>query len=125
MTLSQIITFDDKGVSGHLNHIAVSMACRALPSNIDVYHLRSVPTWHKYAAILDLFNPALISGDAFSVKYINNPQGIYLVQKAMRLGHKSQMLWFRWLYILFSRYMIINELYPDERHEYFLADTYA
>lgn len=24
--------------------------------------------------------------------------------------HKSQMLWFRWLYIIFSRYIFINSL---------------
>jgi N-acetylglucosaminylphosphatidylinositol deacetylase len=28
--------------------------------------------------------------------------------KAM-LAHKSQLVWFRWLYLLFSRYMWINE----------------
>jgi len=110
--LMQILTFDDKGVSGHTNHIAVSKACKSLPSNINVYELRSVPIWHKYFPIIDLINPYLLLGKSHSVDYVNNPSGILRVQTAMRLGHKSQMLWFRWLWILFSRYMIVNELYP-------------
>lgn len=32
-----------------------------------------------------------------------------LVQKAM-VEHRSQMVWFRQLYVIFSRYMIINSL---------------
>jgi N-acetylglucosaminylphosphatidylinositol deacetylase len=32
-----------------------------------------------------------------------------IVQKAMK-EHKSQMVWFRKLYITFSRYMLINSL---------------
>lgn len=35
--------------------------------------------------------------------------GVRTIQRAMR-QHKSQLLWFRRLYIHFSRYMIINSL---------------
>ena len=28
------------------------------------------------------------------------------------LQHRSQMVWYRWLYILFSRYLHINTLHP-------------
>ena len=66
----------------------------------------------KYLPLLDIINPALMNGKSRTVDYINNPTGILQVQKAMRLGHKSQMLWFRWGWIFFSRYMIINELIP-------------
>lgn len=36
-------------------------------------------------------------------------QNVNIVRRAMR-QHKSQMLWFRKLYIIFSRYMVINTL---------------
>lgn len=35
--------------------------------------------------------------------------GMRQIQVAMR-QHRSQMVWFRWLYIYFSRYMLINSL---------------
>lgn len=37
------------------------------------------------------------------------------VWAAMRKGHASQMLWFRYLYLAFSRYLLVNTLrrYPE------------
>lgn len=41
--------------------------------------------------------------------FILNWQDMKLVRKAMK-QHQSQMVWFRRLYIIFSRYMVINSL---------------
>lgn len=41
--------------------------------------------------------------------FVSSIGEILKAQKAM-LEYKSQMVWFRWLYIIFSRYMVINEL---------------
>ena len=106
--IDTIITFDQYGISYHPNHIAISSACRTLP--LDVYTLKSVPLWRKYISIFDSLTVFSKSPLPNRVIYITRPTGTILVQKAMRKGHKSQMLWFRWGWILFSRYLIINEL---------------
>jgi N-acetylglucosaminylphosphatidylinositol deacetylase len=42
--------------------------------------------------------------------YVATPTESLKIQSAMVNAHKSQMLWYRWLWISFSRYMIINDL---------------
>lgn len=84
------------------------MACRQLP--VDVYTLQSVPLWRKYISIFDSLTAFFKTHPPGRVIYVNRPSGMILVQAAMRRGHKSQMLWFRWGWIIFSRYLIINEL---------------
>ena len=59
-TFSQIITFDDYGVSGHKNHISIYKAMRRLIDNrnlsrrVAVYTLDSVKLFRKYIFIFDL-----------------------------------------------------------------------
>ena len=87
--------------------MALYHACRDLP--VDVYTLHSVGLLRKYISILDSVN-VYFNLHPLRVVFINRPYGTFLVQRAMRFGHKSQMLWFRWGWILLSRYLIINEL---------------
>src|SRR5271169_2379841 len=49
----QIITFDSYGISYHPNHIAVSLACQSLSSNLDILTLHTVPLWRKYLSVFD------------------------------------------------------------------------
>jgi N-acetylglucosaminylphosphatidylinositol deacetylase len=107
--LFQIITFDEFGISYHPNHISIFQACHSLPS-VEVYTLQSVPLWRKYISIFDTLYVFTRKHPSDRVIYVNRPGGTFLVQKAMRRGHRSQMLWFRWGWILFSRYLIVNEL---------------
>ncbi|XP_020618382.1 N-acetylglucosaminyl-phosphatidylinositol de-N-acetylase-like [Orbicella faveolata] len=104
-----VITFDSYGVSGHSNHIAIYKAVKRLKDNglledVTVYVLSSISILRKYISLLDL---------PFSVysqqMFLSSPQDIILAQKAM-YAHRSQLLWFRRLYILFSRFMMINTL---------------
>jgi len=119
--ISAIITFDRMGISGHVNHRSVYEGIRyyinqngnkAMPA---VFTLKTVSVLRKYSSIFDtIFSlNAFLMPHAYSVGdralFVSGLDEIYLAQKAMR-QHKSQMVWFRWLYILFSRYMAINEL---------------
>lgn len=97
-----IVTFDQEGVSGHRNHIS----CSAIQpiSNIRVLHLESVSILRKFTATIDL-------GVTFFAKKPYVVAGSLRSVKAM-FCHRSQLEWFRFLYICFSRYMTINSYHP-------------
>ncbi|KAK7466549.1 hypothetical protein BaRGS_00037371 [Batillaria attramentaria] len=107
-----VYSFDGYGVSGHNNHIAVhqciknifSSGNKNLPTGVRaVYFLESVSLWRKYLGVFDLPFTLLSSSHVA----VAGPQEIIRAQKAM-LAHRSQLEWFRFLYILLSRYMVIN-----------------
>jgi len=103
-----IITFDNYGISGHLNHIAVAEATQYLlkrHKEIEGLQLVSVPLWRKYLGILDYIF-------SFNDKYyIFNITYIISAWHGMT-AHRSQFVWFRILHILFSRYTYMNSLSP-------------
>ncbi|KAF9192152.1 hypothetical protein BGZ51_006126 [Haplosporangium sp. Z 767] len=145
--IETIITFDDKGVSGHTNHIAcyvgLTYFIQTFKDNTPVktcYVLKSVSLLRKYIAILDLpftmvmtealmplvsqitglgSTAALIGGQNSATNrtnlrpsellFVSSPSAIVQAKGAME-KHESQMVWFRKLYVIFSRYMSINEL---------------
>ncbi|XP_050070476.1 N-acetylglucosaminyl-phosphatidylinositol de-N-acetylase [Anopheles maculipalpis] len=106
-----LITFDKEGVSGHPNHCAIYYATASLclsgmiPSNCKVLTLETVNLCRKYLSIFDLPVTLLLSTNWVILSW----RARRSVQNAMRL-HSSQMVWFRKLYIIFSRYMVINSL---------------
>lgn len=108
-----IFTFDEYGVSGHLNHQSVYYGCRHFLSSSDCtaglegYKLISINIFRKYASILEL----TISYFTSDMIFISCWSDVWKAQAAM-YKHKSQFIWFRVLYILFSRYMIINTYKP-------------
>ncbi|KAJ1956408.1 hypothetical protein GGI12_005316 [Dipsacomyces acuminosporus] len=111
-----IFTFDGKGVSGHANHIAAYMGVKhmALTSQrfkfhpINVYALESVSIIRKFSSILDtLFSLGTFWAFSDSQMFVADIQGYAMGIIAMKL-HESQMVWFRKLYLAFSRYMLIN-----------------
>ncbi|KAI8885177.1 LmbE-like protein [Backusella circina FSU 941] len=103
--IDTIITFDDKGVSGHANHIACYKGANQA-SGIQLYRLVSIPLVRKYIGVLDLL---LSMKDNTEMTFISPPLAYLLTHKAMR-QHNSQLVWFRWLYVTFSRFMFINHL---------------
>ncbi|KAI8140435.1 putative deacetylase LmbE-like domain-containing protein [Fennellomyces sp. T-0311] len=113
--IDTIITFDDYGVSGHPNHIAAYKGAKTYAEScnngIQLFKLSSIGLARKYIGIGDM---AVIgaSGQVWpssAVVFVSSP-GLYLVtHKAMR-RHVSQLVWFRWLYVTFSRYMFVNQL---------------
>ncbi|CAO3609955.1 unnamed protein product [Cunninghamella blakesleeana] len=114
--IDTIITFDDYGVSGHPNHIASYFGAKEYAKNhpnIQVYKLISITLLRKYIATLDLLplslKTLLSPNNNDNLTFVSSPGAYLLTHKAMR-QHRSQLVWFRWLYVTFSRYMYINEL---------------
>uniref|UniRef100_A0A2R8ND72 N-acetylglucosaminyl-phosphatidylinositol de-N-acetylase n=2 Tax=Callithrix jacchus TaxID=9483 RepID=A0A2R8ND72_CALJA len=110
--INLVVTFDAGGVSGHSNHIALYAAVRALylegklPKGCSVLTLQSVNMLRKYISLLDLPLSLLHTQD---VLFVLNSKEVAQAKRAMSC-HRSQLLWFRRLYIFFSRYMRINSL---------------
>jgi len=109
-TVKAIFTFDSYGVSGHPNHISLSIATALLhpqAGRTTVYHLKSRNRILKYTGSLSIpFGSSGLSRVSFPA--VMDSRGYLQALHAMR-QHRSQLLWFRYLYILFSRYMYINE----------------
>lgn len=106
-----VITFDEYGVSGHPNHISCFRALQLLysksliPAGVQVFVLESVPIWRKYVIPLD----AIISSYHSTFLYVSSPSAYLTAWKAM-MAHPSQLLWYRYLYMAFSRFTLINTL---------------
>ncbi|KAF4163714.1 hypothetical protein CNMCM6936_000426 [Aspergillus lentulus] len=135
-----IITFDDGGVSGHINHRAVSAGVRKYITSTSnappAYTLQSTFLLRKYSSLLDLIptsipfswrifkailtSPATSRADgvhdlspleAYNDKVLLvSPWRTYLVSRAAFSQHASQYSWDRSLYLVMSRYMWFNNL---------------
>ncbi|KAK2589615.1 N-acetylglucosaminyl-phosphatidylinositol de-N-acetylase [Conoideocrella luteorostrata] len=131
-----LITFDHGGVSSHPNHISLYHGARAFVAAlmrgkagwacpVDLYSLTSVNMLRKYSGLLDVFATmaAWAIGTGSQLQDKAHPGGLVLMNQlvgegaalptawgAMTQAHKSQMRWFRYFWIVFSRYMVINDL---------------
>ncbi|KAI7890954.1 putative N-acetylglucosaminyl-phosphatidylinositol deacetylase [Mucor mucedo] len=107
--IDTVITFDGQGVSGHANHIAAYHGSKlyAAKHGLRLYRLETIPLVRKYIGILDLMIPNY--GQKERVTFVSTPISYLITHKAMR-HHESQLVWFRWLYVTFSRYMFVNDL---------------
>ncbi|XP_028278388.1 N-acetylglucosaminyl-phosphatidylinositol de-N-acetylase [Parambassis ranga] len=109
-SFNMVLTFDGRGVSGHANHIAIHKAVRHLAASGQVtddccfLSLVTVGLLRKYISFLELPISWLLPS---CLCCIIGSQG-YKQAKAAMLCHRSQLLWFRYLYITFSRYMFVN-----------------
>ncbi|KNC80763.1 hypothetical protein SARC_06890 [Sphaeroforma arctica JP610] len=107
-----VITFDSGGVSEHPNHVSCYDGVRhladtgKLDTNIKAYSLQSISLWRKYSGCLDVIVSST-SGHSFLA--VGSPSDVWTAQTAMN-EHTSQLVWFRKLYIVFSRYMYFNTL---------------
>ncbi|KAG5683311.1 hypothetical protein PVAND_012597 [Polypedilum vanderplanki] len=111
LDIDLVITFDKDGVSQHKNHQALYYAVASLclsglmPSTCRILILETVNIIRKYLSFFDVLLSLLLSTN-WSIMRLHERQ---LIKSAM-CQHISQMVWFRKLYIIFSRYMIINSL---------------
>ncbi|XP_012534930.1 N-acetylglucosaminyl-phosphatidylinositol de-N-acetylase [Monomorium pharaonis] len=109
--INAVVTFDKYGVSRHKNHISLYFAIAALciekkvPPYCKLYVLESVNLIRKYIQLLDLPISLLSASYWYLVTY-EQKQTI----KSAMAAHKSQYVWFRKLYMIFSRYTFINTL---------------
>ena len=105
-----VVTFDCSGVSGHANHTAISKAVEKIHKskqlqNVSVFMLHGSNIVRKYMSFLDIPFSSIFHLTTF----VSLPSEIVKSWRAMS-AHQSQMVWFRKLYIVFSRYMYVNTL---------------
>lgn len=106
--IRNILTFDEYGVSGHKNHISIFHAVKNVPG-VTVFALESVSIFRKYASVFDLPLSLMLNYMLPSKPWteIISASDRSIVIEALS-QHKSQMVWFRRLYSIFSRYLFIN-----------------
>lgn len=128
-----LITFDRHGVSAHPNHCALYDGGRIfiqqkhrdstyLGRPTTLYTLKSTSWFRKYLSVLDLI-PTLLDVAMLrearghqpspSLYFASPPVRVRVAQSAMTRAHQSQMRWFRWGWIMASRYMVLNHLEPE------------
>lgn len=105
--IDAIVTFDDYGVSGHTNHRAINKALKQHRSTfpqIQMWELESTSIFRKYLGIIDIIFSSRSPYAAVNINPI-------LPFKAMAT-HYSQFVWYRKLFVLFSRYSYLNTFNP-------------
>ena len=116
-----VVTFDAHGVSGHPNHSDTHRGVRAWADahrdDVALWTLESVSRVRKFASFLDVaFLAAAAAGPPPQAE--SRPRRVALVpsfaelrasHRAMKL-HASQYVWYRRLFVLFSRYTFVNSL---------------
>ncbi|KAG5844401.1 hypothetical protein ANANG_G00162130 [Anguilla anguilla] len=118
-SINMVLTFDGRGVSGHGNHIAIYRSLSYLastgeiPDGCCVLSLQTVNVIRKYLSVLELPVSWLCGSD---VSFLIGSEGYRQAKRAM-FCHRSQLLWFRHLYMLLSRYMLINTFQVISREE--------
>jgi len=113
--ITSIITFDQHGISSHPNHISLfhgallaqrTHASLRAPPSIWVLHTTGVLA--KYTGYLGAIYKLGDVGRG-TVVHTSGVREYVTALRAMR-EHWSQLVWFRWLYVGWSRYMWVNEL---------------
>ncbi|KAH7921702.1 LmbE-like protein [Leucogyrophana mollusca] len=140
--ITTILTFDKQGVSSHPNHFSLSWGASRLISSfppsaapgLRLFTLITVPVLPKYTGVLsallarldivlqralDYLIPSPVSTDDRPNVMPVFVSGIkeYITAAHAITVHKSQLVWFRYLYMGFSRYMWVNEwveVRPDD-----------
>jgi len=108
--ISTIISFDQYGVSGHRNHSSIYYALLKLSqtSQIHFLSLQSVPIYRKYFTLIELIRIYFMK-ESINIKTFILPVNDSLTPHRAMFEHRSQLVWFRYLYLLFSRYIWIND----------------
>lgn len=134
-----LITFDEKGVSNHPNHISlfygVCLYYKTLSTkkHLSMYKLKTLNTIEKYSftiltnieLFVDHISKLILSNTLkfnINVSFFNAPKDIKSLKiysdlnmlscsyAAMAYGHFSQMVWFRYGWLILSRYLTFNNL---------------
>jgi len=115
LNIDTLLTFDRAGVSGHRNHVSLYHAAAVISlENVvtaDIYSLSTVNMMRKYSSVLDVPMSFLLCPTVF----MSSLSQWWRLQRAMR-QHWSQYTWYRRLYMLFSRYTLINTLELVSQH---------
>eukprot|EP00536_Pseudo-nitzschia_multiseries_P007268 jgi/Psemu1/195114/e_gw1.167.124.1 len=105
-----LITFDELGVSGHVNHIDTYLGKNQPHQEhilLEVWHLQSERNiLRKYAPLLSWIFVVSSNNSSIRIFRMHNP---ILNWKAMATHH-SQFVWYRRLFVVFSCYTYCNKL---------------
>ncbi|EIW72557.1 hypothetical protein TREMEDRAFT_18134, partial [Tremella mesenterica DSM 1558] len=104
---SVVIKFDKYGISGHINHRAASLACSPVnwpflitTRKLKVWAVKTPSLLEKYMgpfpAIYHLVHTRI--ADTEKVEVINGLERWWTGIEAMR-EHKTQLVWFRWIWL--------------------------
>ncbi|QRW23306.1 carbohydrate esterase family 14 protein [Rhizoctonia solani] len=104
--IQSIITFDQHGISSHPNHISLYHAASSLRPQVQLWTLYTTGVLAKYTGYLGAVFP---SASDQGVIFASGIEGYLTALSAMN-QHWTQLVWFRWLYVGWSRYMWVNEL---------------
>eukprot|EP00300_Choanocystis_sp_HF-7_P033547 c4591_g1_i2.p1 GENE.c4591_g1_i2~~c4591_g1_i2.p1 ORF type:complete len:135 (+),score=22.55 c4591_g1_i2:414-818(+) len=113
LTLAQVVTFDERGVSAHPNHSATHFGVKAFaqahPTVLAAF-LESLPLALKYLGPFGglLLGP-LLGRLAHHRACVWDLFAIRFAHKGM-VAHASQYVWFRRLFVLFSTYPSFNSV---------------
>jgi len=110
--INKILTFDDYGVSGHENHIDTSHGVRHFHQTSEwgqkksntLYQLESTGICRKYTGVFDMTR-SLVQSDTQCFCSL----APWVNYGAMR-AHFSQFVWYRRMFVLFSRYTYVNTI---------------
>ncbi|RNF07057.1 N-acetylglucosaminyl-phosphatidylinositol-deacetylase [Trypanosoma conorhini] len=111
-----VVTFDQWGVSSHPNHVAayhgVRLVKESMPPGIVFLSLRTRNLLGKYSGALatvpymtNVCSPSKQQRLVFLIPPLASLTSFF----AMRL-HRTQLVWFRYLFVAFSSYTYVNEL---------------
>ena len=103
-SLDLLVTFDERGVSGHPNHIAcfqgVERVCEALPG-LHGWCLESPGLLRKYSGPLDILTTWILNRCSWDKVFVTLD---FLQSYRAMEAHASQFVWYRRLFVLFSRF---------------------
>lgn len=125
-----LITFDNKGISSHANHISLPAGARYWLSDLPseqrnqtvLYSLVTTNIVRKYMSVVDAPLSVFLylwqrrgqhdthDASADRLLFLSTWNGYRTAQRSMTACHKSQMLWFRYGWIFLSRYISTNDL---------------
>ncbi|CCW69559.1 unnamed protein product [Phytomonas sp. Hart1] len=114
-SISTLVTFDKFGISSHPNHIAVHNGVlelkRSMPSGLLFLQIRSRSIVLKYMGIFSVIGSLFFAKENRDRRNFNiliPPFSLLYIWNAM-MNHATQLVWFRYLFVIFSSYTYLNE----------------
>lgn len=104
-----LVSFDERGISGHPNHCSIGKALKSYKYDKElprIFFVKTLPITRKYCFIIDFLFSLLCKEN-----FVCTPFSQLSIPYLSMMSYKSQLVWFRWLYMLFSTYMYKNIIY--------------
>ena len=105
---SLVVSFDEFGVSGHVNHMDVSKGVQQVKLRLQntyphlvFLQLKSCNVLRKFIGVLDIC-PSLMFEEHVAINF-----NLWRVLYGLLL-HRTQITWYRILFVIFSRFTYVN-----------------